>query len=138
MKKNRKHWKKNLGIIVTLIIVLTGCGAVENRSVEAPTDGKTETPILTDKSTTSEYTDGIYEGVGQANFGTIRLSVVIESGKISSINVVESSENSQYVTTLIQQVIDAQNLSIDGISGATRTTDGVKNAIDEALSKAKS
>lgn len=83
------------------------------------------------------FKDGQYEGSADANFGKIGLVVTVQNDKITSISVKEGSENQNYVSTLIGRVIEKQDTKVQGISGATRTTNGVKNAIDDALNKAR-
>lgn len=93
---------------------------------------ETATPVVTKK-----YNNGTYEGVASAHYGQVGLSVVVTDDKIQSITVTQGDENSSYVKTLTSRVVEKQSTDVIGISGATRTTTGVKNAVNDALNKAK-
>lgn len=92
----------------------------------------TTTPVAAKK-----YNNGTYEGVASAHYGQVGLAVVVSDDKIQSITVTKGDENSNYVKTLIGRVVEKQSTDVTGISGATRTTTGVKNAVNDALDKAK-
>lgn len=104
----------------------------ETKMAEKPATEKPAVPAVTKK-----YNDGTYEGVANAHYGQVGLSVVVKDDKIQSITVTKGDENSNYVKTLIGRVVEKQSTEVTGISGATRTTTGVKNAVDDALNKAK-
>ncbi|WP_435029335.1 FMN-binding protein [Levyella massiliensis] len=86
---------------------------------------------------------GTYEGIGQGNAkGTpIRLSVTIdESGKIYEMKILEHQETPQIggkaLDKLVEQATTKNTAEVDTISGATRTSEGFRDALRAALAKA--
>ena len=85
------------------------------------------------------YPDGVYQGTGMGRNGEIVLSVTVIDGKIASIEVVSQSETPKYwqeAVSLLDMIISANSAEIDGVSGATLSSDGIKAAVDDALRKA--
>ena len=70
-----------------------------------------------------------------------KVDVTITDGKISDIVVNSHAESSDIgapaLDKLIQNAIAANSAEIDGASGATMTSDGFREAVAQALAKAK-
>lgn len=94
-----------------------------------------------EKMSAGEYTDGIYEGSGTGFGGEIQVSVLIEQQKIVSVDIVEAGgEDSAYLSMargVIDSVIEEQSSKVDGVSGATYSSKGIKAAIEQALEEAR-
>ena len=89
--------------------------------------------------TTGKLKDGKYEGSGVGFKSTIKVEVEIKGGKIESIEVIENGDDPDYfekAKALIQSIISTQSTKVDSISGATRSSDGIKSAVNDALKKA--
>ena len=89
--------------------------------------------------TTGKLKDGKYEGSGVGFKSTIKVEVEIKGGKIESIKIVENGDDPDYfekAKALIQSIISTQSTKVDSISGATRSSDGIKSAVRDALKKA--
>ncbi len=85
----------------------------------------------------SAMADGVYTGSGPAYGGDVTLSVTVEGGAISAIAVESSSDTpmigGEAYKQLIEQVVSEQSLGIDGIAGATVSSNGFLTAMSEAL-----
>lgn len=85
--------------------------------------------------------DGTYTGSARGFKGDIELEVVVSGGEISSIRVLNQSETETVggaaFSELIDQALSAQGLVIDGVSGATVTSSGFKEAMRTALDQAQ-
>ena len=80
-----------------------------------------------------------YEGTGYGyDKDGIVLDVEIKDSKITDVKVKRAKE-SEFATPAIQEiakkVIATQSLDVDGISGATITSEGTKEALEEAVKK---
>ena len=68
------------------------------------------------------------------------MSVTIENGKITAVDVLSAAnEDAAYWNAtlgLIDNILAAQSADIDAVSGATFSSNGLLNAVDEALKKA--
>ncbi|GAA0068384.1 hypothetical protein UT300002_31700 [Clostridium perfringens] len=83
--------------------------------------------------------DGTYLGEAKGYGGNIKVKVTIESGKIKNIEVLSHSETPKYYengSKVIGSIIKANSTDVDAVSGATLTSNGIKNAVRDALSKA--
>ena len=88
----------------------------------------------------SAYKDGTYYGTGTGFAGNMKVEVVISGGKISSIQIVETNDGSEYIqkaSGVINQILGAQSTNgIDTVSGATFSSNGIIKAVRNALSQA--
>ena len=87
------------------------------------------------------YKDGTYTGEADGYGGTIQVEVTLASDEITSINVVSApGEDSAYLSqaeSVIDSILSAQSTDVDTVSGATFSSTGILNAVDEALGKAE-
>ena len=87
------------------------------------------------------YKDGTYTGTGTGNGGTVTLSVTISNGQIANIEAVNHKETSDYwnrAISLFSTIVTAQNTEVDSVSGATRSSNAIKTAVNDALAQAAS
>jgi uncharacterized protein with FMN-binding domain len=106
-------------------------GAVPTTTAPAPTTSTTAT------SRTATGQDIQYR------YGDIQLSVTETGTKIDDVRVAAEGAtdarseqiNSQAVPMLIEQAMDAQSANIDGVSGATFTSQAFQQALQSALSQ---
>ena len=82
--------------------------------------------------------DGTYTGSGTGLRGTTKVKVVVKNKKVTSITVTSYEDDQQYFesaeTTVINNMIKAQSLNVDGVSGATFSSNSIKEAVAKALS----
>ena len=87
----------------------------------------------------SSYKDGIYYGTGTGFGGPLKVMVKISDGKIASIQVVENSDGSSYISkasAVISSILSKQSTNVDTVSGATYSSVGIIRAVRNALSQA--
>jgi len=93
------------------------------------------------------YKDGQYTGqVADAYYGNIQVRVTIQSGKLSNVEFLQYPNdrmtsmhiNSQAMPYLKQEAIAAQSASVDGVSGATDTSQAFIQSLSSALKAAQS
>ena len=91
-------------------------------------------------SLAESYTAGTYEGTAQGFGGSITVQLTVEDGKIVAVTATGEAESSPAIgndlTSLADQLLAAQGTEIDGVTGATVTTDAVKEAAAKALAEA--
>ena len=88
----------------------------------------------------SIYKDGTYTGYGEGMNGKVKVNVTISGDKIISISLGENSEDEEYLGEakgVIDRIIASQSTSVDVVSGATYSSNGIIGGVNEALSKAK-
>ena len=87
----------------------------------------------------SAYADGTYYGTGTGFSGALTVEVVISGGKISSIQIIDTSDGDSYIQSasgLISNIIATQSTNVDTVSGATYSSVGIIEAVRNALSQA--
>ena len=86
------------------------------------------------------YNKGQYEGSSEGHEGIIRVKVETDENKIISIEILEEYEMPEIsihvYDQIIKKVIKRNKADINTISGATYTSEGLIEAIDNGLQKA--
>lgn len=97
-------------------------------------------PIPETESAAVRYADGTYVGEGMGYNGRISVSVTIEDGTILAVKVNSAVDDDPYFSKaeerIISAVLEEQSAEVDVVSGATYSSDGLKEAIADALSGA--
>lgn len=97
--------------------------------------------------TTSGYKDGTYTGnSADAVYGNIQVQAVISGGKVTDVVFLSypndrstSIEINQQATPLLkQEAIQVQGANVDGVSGATDSSQAFIQSLSSALQQAKS
>lgn len=91
------------------------------------------------------YEPGTYTGEGNGMGGPIEVALTVDAESITSVDGISDSGETKGVGgkeaiedgTFAAQIVEAQSSDIDGVSGATMTTGGVKQAVANALAQAK-
>ncbi|NNJ29831.1 flavocytochrome c [Lacrimispora defluvii] len=87
------------------------------------------------------YKDGTYTGTGKGNNGDITVEVVVKDGSVTSVELTDHHETPGIYEAaekaVTAAIIRTQNTTVDGVSGATNSSNGIKEAVAEALEKAK-
>lgn len=87
------------------------------------------------------FNAGTYEGSAKGFSGNIHVTVEVSDTAIVSISIDESENNSQMMNEgsrndFANTIIEAQSTDVDTVSSVTYTTEGIKNAVIDALQKA--
>ena len=83
--------------------------------------------------------DGTYTGQADGYNGTIEVSVVVEGGSVTSIIVTSERDTPQFFSraeNVLDSILSAQSLEVDAVTGATFSSAGLINAVDNALQSA--
>jgi uncharacterized protein with FMN-binding domain len=84
--------------------------------------------------------NGVWEGTGQGWGGEIRLRLRINSALIQGIELVSHSEDpfigGEAMGELLELVLDYQSTGLDAVSGATESSAGFLEAVEDALGRA--
>ena len=83
--------------------------------------------------------DGTYYGEGMGNNGKIGVDVTVADGVITDIEIVKFLDDSEYFDSdkdgalMIQDMLGAQSADVDVVSGATYSSEGLIDAVNNAL-----
>lgn len=83
------------------------------------------------------YSDGTYEGTANGYSNNLKVQVEVSGGKISDIEILSHNETPGFCEKAFKQVpasiIQKQSTDVDTVSGATYTSKGIINAVNNAL-----
>lgn len=86
------------------------------------------------------YNAGEYTGTGNGNNGEIKVKVVFSDTEIESVEILEHGESEGICEPAMEQVpeqiVSAQSSKVDGVSGATMTSNGIMQAVKDAMEQA--
>lgn len=110
----------------------------ESKKTSAEGQGSTTTPVADVPK--DGYKDGTYQGSGTGFGGTVTVQVTVSGGKITAIDIVDASgETPSYFSSakgVIGKMLAGQTPNVDAVSGATYSSNGIIQAVQNALSKA--
>ena len=93
-----------------------------------------------------QYKDGVYTGdTVDVYYGNVQVQATVQNGKIAEVKFLQSPGdrrtsimiNSQAMPMLQSEAIQAQSANVNGVSGATATSQGFVASLGSALAKAK-
>lgn len=117
-----------------------------NTETENSSSSSTTSPDETSNNSNSSssektYKDGTYTGVGNGFRPNLKVSVTVKGGKITNIEMLSNEETPRFFVaasqTIPQEIISAQTTNVDAVSGATRSSNGIMEAVQNALENAK-
>ena len=81
--------------------------------------------------------DGTYTGSGTGFRGETSVSVTVANGYITAIKVEDYNDDERYFsraeTTVINEILEGQTPDVDAVSGATYSSNGIMEAVADAL-----
>lgn len=114
-------------LILAFIVMLIGCE-------------KKEAVTNYDILEVGKWNDGTYKETAKGKKGIFDVTVEIVDGMINSIIVGDNNETPNRggvaIKELPDEIIKSQSIEVDGVSGATVTSDGIKDAVARCLEKA--
>lgn len=87
------------------------------------------------------YQDGEYTGVGSGLNGDIEVTVTVADGKISNVAIDNHEESETISDPAIEgipaAIVEKNSTDVEAVAGATMTSDGIIEAVNNALESAK-
>jgi uncharacterized protein with FMN-binding domain len=89
----------------------------------------------------SLYADGTYQGTGMGFGGEITVEVTVNEGVIAQVEILSAeNEDDSYLEQaeeMLEKIIAAQSADVDTVSGATFSSQGIREAAANALEDAQ-
>ena len=89
----------------------------------------------------AEQEAGALIGVGDGFGGEIKVKVTMDGDKIAAVEILENSETAGISDTALEEIpkaiVEANSADVDTVTGATFSSEGIIEAVKDALSKAK-
>jgi len=97
-------------------------------------------PAPAPTTSAGNYRDGTYSASAGAPWGPMTIEVTVAGGKwtaIKNVAIPDSPPSYYAVTYLVQQALQAQNEKIDGVSGATYTSNAYRDYLQQIVALSK-
>jgi uncharacterized protein with FMN-binding domain len=113
----------------------------------AETTPATTVPATTVPAVPAGIADGTYVGgAAQNKWGVVQVQVVYSGGQIADVQILQYPDsenksvriNQRSLPTLISEAIAAQSANVDGVSGATYTSNSYVASLQSAIDAARS
>lgn len=93
-----------------------------------------------DSGSSSSGVSGDFSSTAVGYGGDVTVTITMDNGKLSNVAIEGKDETPAVggaaIDTLKQQILDAGSAEIDGVSGATFTSNAVKEAAEAAFAEA--
>lgn len=136
----KKIWKNYKHLIMRILNLALLAGVCVTYNHVATVRAQKASELNASAATGRNYKDGSYQGTGNGFDGTIVVKVTVQSGTISDIEIVEAkSEDAAYLDNakkIINTMIQNQTSNVDVASGATYSSNGIIEAVQNALKEA--
>lgn len=110
--------------------------AISEAQSTAPAES-TDTAQSSTSLDLSAISDGTYQGEGTGFRGTTSVSVTVENGAIVDITVESYEDDQEFFvraeSSVISEILSAQSLDVQTVSGATFSSNGIIEAVANAL-----
>lgn len=141
MKKHETRRFAALALVGIMTVSLAGCsGGSQPAATEAPAT-TTAAPETTAAAEAGLYTPGTYEGSAKGFGGQVTVSITVDASAITAVTSEGPDETESIggaaLAELDKQVLEKQAADVDGVAGATVTSDGYRDALTAAIALAK-
>ena len=86
----------------------------------------------------SQVKDGIYEGRSETDMVKVDVRVTVSNGDISDIEIVKHEcGKGKIANVIVKDMIEKDDVEVDAVSGATFSSEVIKDAVRNALRKGK-
>ena len=129
-----------VAVAVTAAMAYSAVTVVEKNNAAKEKAAK-EAQAIGSEVSTEGLKDGEYEGTATGYGGPLTVRITVKGGKLTDIKVVYQTETPEYFNrakAVIGKILSSGNVNVDSVSGATISSNAIKKAVADALSKAGS
>ena len=129
-----------VAVAVTAAMAYSAVTVVEKNNAAKEKAAK-EAQAIGSEVSTEGLKDGEYEGTATGYGGPLTVRITVKGGKLTDIKVVSQTETPEYFNrakAVIGKILNSGNVNVDSVSGATISSNAIKKAVADALSKAGS
>lgn len=127
----KKIAKVILLLLLTMMVLIGVLITVLSQKI-----GKEKETLSYPEINMDKVSDGIYQGDANTTLVKASVEVTVEDNKIKAVTIL-SHENGRgsSAESIIEDMVIANNYQVDGVSGATMSSDVIKSAVAVALEK---
>ena len=111
-----------------------------SQSVNAKTEDTSKTEDNTTVKGNFPYKEGIYYGTAEGYNGEIEVAVVLQDKSIKAVLVTKNHDDEKFFNRamdVVKNIMKKQSTDVDVVSGATYSSNGLINAVKNALKEAE-
>jgi len=134
---------KPLAAAALAVVIMSGIYYTGSITTKSAFVSELDPSVITAAQQTENklYKDGTYQGTGKGFRGGITtVSVTVQNDMIINIEPVSYGDDTPYFEyaykTVANQILEEQSPDVDAVSGATFSSNGITEAVADALSKA--
>jgi len=126
--------------VITAVKNALGSGSSSSQTTAAASS-QAETQAQTESASSAGGTlsaaDGTYTGTGTGLRGETQVTVTVSGGKITDIAVDSYQDDQEFFerasAAIIDEILSEQSVDVDAVSGATYSSNGIRQAVADAL-----
>ena len=128
-------------LVLAMVLCVAGCGS-DTEQTQAPTQGTTaaETAAETDGGEAGAYTPGTYTATATGYGGEVTVEMTFDASSITDVKITGDDETagigSNAVEQMPAQILEAQSADVDGVSGATFSSNAIRTAAADCIAQA--
>jgi succinate dehydrogenase/fumarate reductase flavoprotein subunit/uncharacterized protein with FMN-binding domain len=127
-----KRW---LSLLLVFCLLLVGCTAQKTTADPEPA------PVVTPAPAKAIYTPGTYEASANGFGGAVSVKVTVDASAITAVEIAGANETpgigQEAMGVLKDAILSKQTADVDAVTGATMTSNAVKQAANAALAAAR-
>ena len=115
-------------------------GSVEAENTADDSQSSQDTSDTTQATGNFPYKEGIYYGTAEGYNGDIEVAVVLQDQSIKAVLVTKNNDDARFfdrAMEVVKNIMKKQSTDVDVVSGATYSSNGLINAVKNALKEAE-
>ena len=123
--------KKKIKYIIVFLVFIISIFIIEIIRMNNQVKAFDKTPI-----DISQVADGVYNGHSETDLVKVEVKVTVEAGAIKDIEILKHEcGKGRPANVIVNDMVKKNDVEVDGVSGATFSSEVIKDAVRNALRK---
>ena len=123
--------KKKIKFIIVFLVFFISIFIIEIIRMNNQVKAFDKTPI-----DISQVADGVYNGHSETDLVKVEVKVTVEAGAIKDIEILKHEcGKGRPANVIVNDMVKKNDVEVDGVSGATFSSEVIKDAVRDALRK---
>lgn len=123
--------KKKIKYIIVILVFFISIFIIEIIRMNNQVKAFDKTPI-----DISQVADGVYNGHSETDLVKVEVKVTVEAGAIKDIEILKHEcGKGRPASVIVNDMVKNNDVEVDGVSGATFSSEVIKDAVRDALRK---
>ena len=123
--------KKKIKYIIVFLVFIISIFIIEIIRMNNQVKAFDKTPI-----DISQVADGVYNGHSETDLVKVEVKVTVEAGAIKDIEILKHEcGKGRPANVIVDDMVKNNDVEVDGVSGATFSSEVIKDAVRDALRK---